>query len=66
MGDCEIVSYAKKDDGTEDQDTIVHCHRRSWRCRWPKTEEDNDDHERAGYNVDRDAPVPWDFERAPV
>lgn len=66
MCDCEIVSYAKKDDSTEDQDTIIHGHRSSWRCRWPETEEDNDDHICAGSHVNRDAPNPWDSERTPV
>ena len=64
--DCEIVSYAKKDDSTKDQDNIIHGHRSSWRCRLPETEEDSDDHICAGSHVNRDARNPWDSERTTV
>lgn len=66
MRDREIVSYAKQDDSTKDQDTIIHCHPRRWRCRWPETEEDDNSHESTSYNVVRGAPVTRDFERTPV
>lgn len=66
MCNREIISYAQQNDSTEDQDTVVHGHRGSWRCRWPETEEDDDDHKCAGQNVDRDTQNPWDSERTPL
>ena len=66
MCNCDIVDYAEQNDSPKDQHAIVHGHRSSGRCWWPKTEEDDDDHENACYDIYGDAKESWDSERPPL
>lgn len=64
--DHEIVGYTKQDDSPKDQDAIIHEYRSCWRRRWPKAEEDDNDHEHAGNDVYCNAQRRLDPKRAPV
>lgn len=61
-----IVAYAEQNDSAKDQNAIIHGHCSSWRCWGPETEEDDDDHVHAGYDIYHNAQKPRESERPPV